>query len=52
MSHVAPWGAKVWAKVDDGGKLDARGRMGQFVGYDDESRAIKINWSRTRRSIQ
>jgi hypothetical protein len=48
LSHVVLWGVKVWVKVNGVGKLDARGQMGQFVGYDDESKAIRIYWPESR----
>jgi Reverse transcriptase (RNA-dependent DNA polymerase)/Integrase core domain len=48
LSHVVPWGVNVWVKVNSVGKLDARGWLGRFVGYDDESKAIRIYWPDSR----
>jgi hypothetical protein len=48
LSHVVPWGVNVWVKVNSVGKLDARGRLGQFMGYNDESKAIRIYWPESR----
>jgi hypothetical protein len=38
----------VWVRVTGAGKLDARGRLGRFVGYDDKSKAIRIYWPDSR----
>jgi Integrase core domain len=48
MSHIVPWGVNVWVKINSMGKLDARGRLGWFVGYNDESKAIRIYWPESR----
>jgi hypothetical protein len=48
MSYMVPWGVNVWVKVNGVEKLDARGRLGRFVGYDDESKAIRIYWPESR----
>jgi hypothetical protein len=48
LSHVVPWGMNIWVKVNGVGKLDARGRLGRFVGYNDESKAIRIYWPDSR----
>jgi hypothetical protein len=48
LSYVVLWGVNVWVKVNSVGKLDARGLLGQFVGYNDESKAIRIYWPDSR----
>jgi hypothetical protein len=48
LSHVVPWGVNIWVKVNSVGKLDVRGLLGRFVGYDDESKAIRIYWPDSR----
>jgi len=49
LSRVPEWGAKVWVKDLDAGKLDARAKEGRFVGYDGASKGYRIYWEDKRR---
>jgi len=44
MSNVHEWGCKVWVKLLDVEKLEPRAKEGRFVGFDDESKAIRVYW--------
>jgi hypothetical protein len=48
LSYMVLWGMNVWVKVNGVGKLDVRGQLGQFMGYDDKSKAIRIYWPESR----
>jgi hypothetical protein len=43
LAGLREWLAKVWVH-DSGTKLDARGRVERWVGYDGESNAHRIYW--------
>jgi hypothetical protein len=39
------WHSRVWcSSVCKAGKLDARAKVGRFVGYDSESKGFRIYW--------
>ena len=38
LNHVLVFGAVVWVKVKDAGKLESQAVEGHFVGYDEESK--------------
>jgi len=45
LSNLITWGAKVWVKIRDAGKLQPRAVEGHFMGYDEESKAYRVYWS-------
>ena len=44
LSQLCEWGAIVWIKRLDAGKLDPRAEEAHFVGYDKESKGFCIYW--------
>jgi hypothetical protein len=45
LGSVPEWGQRVWVHNSKGNKLDARGVMGHWVGYDwDSPHAHRIYW--------
>jgi hypothetical protein len=44
LSQLCEWGATVWVKRLDAGKLDPRAEEARFVGFDDESKGFRIYW--------
>jgi len=42
LSNMHPWGAKVWVHDTGGTKLDGRAKLGQWVGFDEESAAHRV----------
>lgn len=42
LKRVLVFGAIVWVKVKDAGKLDSQAVEGHFVGYDKESKAYQV----------
>jgi hypothetical protein len=49
LSQLCEWGAIVWIKRLDAGKLDPRAEEARFVGYDDESKGFRIYWPKKRK---
>jgi len=45
---VLAFGAVVWVKVKDAGKLDPQAIDGYFVGYDEESKGYRLYFPRRR----
>jgi hypothetical protein len=53
LNGVLEWGARVWVKDLQAGKLDPRAKEGRFVGYDDESKGYRIYWpSKNKVSVE
>jgi hypothetical protein len=44
LSGLQEFGAAAYVKDLKAGKLDARAQVGQFVGYDSESKEYRIYW--------
>jgi hypothetical protein len=44
LLQLCEWGAIVWVKCLDAGKLDPRAEEARFVGFDDESKGYRIYW--------
>ena len=42
LKSVLDFGAIVWAKVKDAGKLDPQAVEGHFMGYDEESKGYRV----------
>jgi len=40
LLQLCEWGATVWIKRLDAGKLEPRAEQAHFVGYDDESKGF------------
>lgn len=49
MSQLCEWGATVWIKRLDAGKLEPRAEQAHFVGYDDKSKGFQIYWPNKRK---
>jgi hypothetical protein len=49
LSNFITWGAKVWVKILDTGKLQPRAVEGHFMGYNEESKAYRIYWPTQRK---
>src|SRR5258705_430224 len=49
LSNLITWGAKVWVKIRDAGKLQPRAVEGHFMGYDEESKAYRVYWPTQRK---
>ena len=49
LSNLIEWGARVWVKILDVGKLQPRAIEGHFVGYDEESKGYRIYWPKQRK---
>lgn len=50
LSNLHEWGTKVWVHDKSGSKLSARGLVGRWVGFEQESNAHRIYWP-DKRSI-
>ena len=50
LAGIQEFGAAAYVKDLKAGKLDARAKVGRFVGYDSESKGCRIYWP-TKRSI-
>jgi hypothetical protein len=46
LSNLQPFGADVWVKRLNVGKLEPQAMKARFVGYDDESKGYRIFWPR------
>src|SRR5882762_2345298 len=44
LAGIQEFGAAAYVKDLKAGKLDARARLGRFVGYDSESKGFRIFW--------
>jgi hypothetical protein len=44
LSNLIKWGAKVWIKIPDAGKLQPHAVEANFIGYDEESKGYRIYW--------
>ena len=44
LTGIQEFGAAAYVKDLKAGKLDARAQVGQFVGYDSESKGFQIYW--------
>jgi hypothetical protein len=49
LSSLIEWGAKVWIKLSDAGKLQPRAVEVHFVGYDEESKGHRVYWPNARK---
>lgn len=49
LSSLIPWGTRVWVKNLDAKKLEPRVVEGHFIGYDEESKGLRIYWAGKRR---
>jgi hypothetical protein len=49
LSQLIEWGATVWVKQLDAGKLDPQADKARFVGYDDESKGFHVYWPKKRK---
>ena len=49
LSNLIEWGAKVWIKILDAGKLQPRAIEVNFVGYDEESKGYRVYWPKARK---
>src|SRR6266511_3554817 len=48
LSNVHIWGSQVWVHNTSGSKLDGRVKEGQWVGFDNKSKAHRIYWEEKR----
>jgi len=48
LKRVLAFGAVVWIKVKDAGKLDSQAVEGHFVGYDEELKAYHLYFPKCR----
>ena len=48
LKKVLAFGAVVWVKVKDAGKLDSQAVDGHFVGYDEESKGYRLYFPKRR----
>ncbi len=48
LKKVLAFGAIVWVKIKDAGKLDSQAVEGYFVGYDEESKGYRLYFPRRR----
>ena len=48
LAGIQEFGAAAYVKDLKAGKLDARAKVGRFVGYDSESKGFRIYWPATR----
>ena len=48
LKRVLVFGAVVWVKVQDAGKLDSQAVEGHFVGYDKESKGYRLYFPKHR----
>ena len=44
LSNVHPWGCKAWVKRLDVGKLEPRADECRFIGFDSESKGLRVYW--------
>ena len=44
LAGIQEFGATAYMKDLKAGKLDARAKVGRFVGYDSESKGYRIYW--------
>ncbi|TDL21242.1 hypothetical protein BD410DRAFT_689829, partial [Rickenella mellea] len=44
LGELPEWGAKVWVKVENGGKLEPRAKIGRWVGFSAESKGHRVYW--------
>ena len=44
LGSIQEFGVAAYVKDMSAGKLDARAQIGQFVGYDTESKGFRIYW--------
>lgn len=48
LAGIQEFGAAAYVKDLKAGKLDARAKLGRFVGYDSESKGFRIYWPEKR----
>ncbi|GBE86172.1 hypothetical protein SCP_0900490 [Sparassis crispa] len=44
LGDLHEFGAKVWVRIENAGKLDSKAREGRFVGYSTESKGYRVYW--------
>ena len=44
LTYLQEWGATAWVKKTKPGKLDSQVEKGYFVGFDSESKGMRIYW--------
>ena len=44
LARIQEFGAATYMKDLKAGKLDARAKVGRFIGYDSESKGYRIYW--------
>jgi hypothetical protein len=49
LSQLCEWGAMVWIKQLEAGKLDPRAEESRFVGFDEESKRFQIYWPKKKK---
>ena len=49
LLNLQEWGAKVWVHDDSNSKLDARARVGRWVGFEEDSNAHRMYWPDTQK---
>jgi hypothetical protein len=49
LSNLITWGAKVWIKLLDVGKLEPRAIEVNFFGYDGESKGYRVYWPKAQK---
>jgi hypothetical protein len=49
LSDLQAFSTPVWVKWLNAGKLDPRATRGRFVGYDEESKGVRVFWAEQRK---
>ena len=49
LTKLYEWGIPIWVKLLDAGKLDIRAEEVRFIGFDDESKGIRVYWPKQRK---
>ncbi|KAG2741254.1 hypothetical protein P692DRAFT_20751613, partial [Suillus brevipes Sb2] len=49
LENAHEFGAKVFVRVEDAGKLEARAEEAMFVGVDSQSKAYRVYWPEKRK---
>jgi len=49
LTNLLEWGIPIWVKILDAGKLDVRADEVRFVGFDEESKGVRVYWPKQRK---